>query len=214
MQSQTNIIDYYNKTAENYAVQFINELSHKHFDSLLLQAFAAENRLKGKLIDLGCGPGQTTKYLFDCGFTNLIGTDLSEEMIRVAKHIHPQLIFEVADMLSLPYTNDHFGAAVAFYSIVHFDYHQVKKAFTEIKRVLMNDGEFLFSFHIGDHIIHLDSFLEHPVHIDFYFFETDIIKSLLAETGFEIIDILERYPYPDVEHQSKRAYMWAKKTNS
>jgi len=212
MQSQNNIIDCYNKTAENYAVQFIDELSHKHFDSLLLKAFAAENTLKGKLIDLGCGPGQTTKYLADCGFTDLVGTDLSEEMIRVAKPIHPQLTFEVADMLSLSYPDNYFGSAVAFYSIVHFDYEQVKEAFTEIKRVLITGGAFLFSFHIGDQVVHLDNFLEHPVNIDFHFFDTAVIKNLLAETGFEIVDVIERYPYPDVEHQSKRAYIWVKNT--
>ncbi len=204
MQSQNNIIDCYNKTAENYAIQFIDELSHKHFDRIILNAFAAENKSKGKLIDLGCGPGQTTKYVAGCGFTDLIGTDLSEEMIRVAKHTNPQLTFEVADMLLLPYPDQYFGSAVAFYSIVHFDYEQVKKAFTEINSVLISDGAFLFSFHIGDQIIHLDTFLEHPVNIDFHFFETAIIKNLLAEAGFEIIDLIERYPYPNVEHQSKR----------
>ncbi len=63
MQEQKNIIHCYDKTAKNYADKFINELSHKHLDRILLKLFASKNLDKGKLIDLGCGPGQTTKYL-------------------------------------------------------------------------------------------------------------------------------------------------------
>jgi len=47
-----------------------------------------------------------------------------------------------------------------------------------------------------------------PSNIDFYFFETDKIINLLTETGFEIIDSIERQPYRDAEYPSKRAYIW------
>jgi ubiquinone/menaquinone biosynthesis C-methylase UbiE len=213
MQTQENIIECYNKTAKNYAAKFIDELSKKHLDRILLKSFALQNLENGKLIDLGCGPGQTTKYLFDCDLTNIVGTDISTEMIDVAKNINPQIPFEAADILSLKYPDNYFGSAIAFYSIVHFDYDQIIKAFREIKRVLKDNGQFLFSFHIGNNVIHLDTFLDQPVNIDFYFFETDKIINLLTETGFEIIDVIERHPYFEVEHQSKRAYIWTKATN-
>lgn len=209
MQPQQNIIDCYNKTAANYADKFGDELVHKHLDCILLSAFAIENRTKGRLIDLGCGPGQATKFLFDCGMTDIVGTDISPAMITVAKDIHPTLNFETADMLSLPYPDQSFGSAVAFYSIVHFNYDQIATAFSEVKRVLKKDGQFLFSFHIGNNIVHLDNFLDHDVNIDFYFFETQQIKDMLAEIGFAIIDVIEREPYKDFEYISKRAYIWA-----
>jgi ubiquinone/menaquinone biosynthesis C-methylase UbiE len=210
MQKQDDIIDCYNKAANNYADKFIDELSKKHLDQILLKSFAAENVQNGKLIDLGCGPGQTTKYLSDCGLTDIIGIDISSAMIPVAKSINPQLTFETADILSLKYRDNIFGSAVAFYSIVHFDYDQVKIAFKEIKRVLTGNGQFLFSFDIGDIIVHLDNFLDQPVNIDFYFFETDRIIDLLKKTGFEIVDIIERYPYNRVEHPVRPAYIWTK----
>jgi len=211
MQEQKNIIDCYDKTAINYAEKFSNELDNKHLDKILLKAFIAENIANGRLIDLGCGPGQTTKFLYDNGFTDTIGIDISSEMVKVAKWTNPQLNFEQADILSLKYQDDHFGSAIAFYSMVHFDYDQVRTALKEIKRVLADKGELLFAFHIGDSIVHLDNFLEQKVEIDFYFFEVAKIKNILIETGFEIVDIIERQPYKDVEHQSERAYIWAKK---
>jgi len=211
MQEQKNIIDCYNKTAAGYADQFIDELGRKHFDRLLLNAFAAENKDKGNCIDIGCGPGQTTRYLYDQGLTTLTGTDLSPEMIKTARSFHPAITFETADMLSLPYADNSYASAIAFYSIVHFEYDQVKTAFTEIKRILQPGGQFLFSFHVGDSTIHLDNFLDQPVNIDFYFFDTAKITNLLLNTGFIIIDVLERQPYKDAEHASKRAYIWVRK---
>lgn len=215
MQEQKDIIDCYDKTAKNYADKFIDELSHKHLDRILLKSFASENRDNGKLIDLGCGPGQTTKYLYNCGLTDILGVDISSNMVAVAKNINPQLNFETADILNLKYPDKIFGSAVAFYAIVHFDYEQIKTAFKEIRRVLTGNGQFLFSFHIGDNdnIVHLDNFLDHQVNIDFYFFETEKITDLLTETGFEIIDIIERQPYKDAEYPSKRAYIWTKNNN-
>lgn len=208
MQPQTNIIDCYNKTALAYADKFIDELSYKHLDKILLQSFAAENKNKGQVIDLGCGPGQTTRFLFDCGMNDIIGTDISPSMIEVAKQINPPISFEVADMLQLQYVDRSFGSAIAFYSIVHFDYEQVKVAFREIKRVLKEEGRFLFSFHIGEEIVHLDNFLEQPVNIDFHFFETAKIVALLTEVGFDLIDVIERQPYVNTEHPTRRAYIW------
>ncbi len=213
MQEQKDIIECYDKTAKNYADKFIDELNKKHFDRILLKSFASENLDNGKLIDLGCGPGQTTKYLSDCGLTDILGVDISSKMVSVAKSINPQLHFDTADILNLKYPDKFFSSAIAFYSIVHFDYEQTQTAFKEIKRVLTENGQFLFSFHIGDKTIHLDNFLDHQVNIDFYFFETNKITDLLTEIGFEIIDIVERQPYKEVEHPSKRAYIWTRNNN-
>jgi len=208
--TQQKIIDCYNLTAENYAKQFIDELSHKHLDRILLSQFAQENK-DGRCIDLGCGPGQTTKFLFNCGMGNIIGTDLSSAMISKAKEINPQIHFEVADMLNLHYKDKSFSAAVAFYAIVNFTLEKVKIAFKEIKRILKDGGQVLFSFHIGTGVKHLDNFLEKDVSIDFYFFETEKIITLLDEMGFTIIDAIERLPYKGMEYPSKRAYIWVKK---
>jgi ubiquinone/menaquinone biosynthesis C-methylase UbiE len=208
---QQQVIDCYNKTADKYAENLFNELAGKPFDRLILTQFAKENKDKGKLIDLGCGPGQTTKFLFEHGATNIIGADISEGMVQKASLLNPSIKFEVADMLKLPYADNSFGAAIAFYAIVHFTEAEVRKAINEVYRVLKEGGQLLFSFHIGNETIHLDDFFDVPVDIDFYFFETQNILHLVQEAGFKLIDAIERYSYPEVEHQSKRAYIWVKK---
>jgi len=135
-------------------------------------------------------------------------------MVAVAKAINLPLNFDTTDLLQLKYPDTDFGAAIAFYAIVHFNYDQLKTAFLEIKRVLTHKGEFLYSFHIGNKTVHLNNFLDHQVNIDFYFFEINKVTDLLTTTGFEIIDVIKRQPYPDVEYASKRAYIWAKNNKS
>ena len=212
MQQQQNIIDCYNKTAKNYAEKFIDELNHKHLDRILLKCFVDENINKGKLIDLGCGPGQTTKFIADQELTDIVGIDISEEMINVARSINPHLHFETGDILKLEYPDKTFGSAVAFYSIVHFDQEQIRTAFKEVKRILKDDGQFLFSFHVGNEVVHMDEFFEQKVNIDFYFFDTGHIIELVTDTGFTVIDAIERQSYKDAEYPSKRAYVWVKKS--
>jgi hypothetical protein len=61
-------------------------------------------------------------------------------------------------------------------------------------------------------VIHLDEFLGKDVDIDFMFFKTDFISFCIKEAGFKGIEIIERDPYPEVEYQSRRAYVFAKKS--
>lgn len=210
MQQKQDIIDCYNKTARKYADKFKNELEWKHFDRFVLKEFCNKNRSKGQIIDLGCGPGHTTNFLFEQGATNIVGTDLSPEMVKIAKLSFPGINFEVADLLELPYPDDSFHAAIAFYAIVHFDYDKVKIAFEQVHRVLKSESEFLFSFHIGNETVTLDSFLDEQVNIKFQFFDVEKIKTLVNETGFKIIDVIKRDPYTS-EYPTERAYIWIKK---
>ena len=69
----------------------------------------------------------------------------------------------------------------------------------------------LLAFHIGDETLHLEDWWEQKVNIDFFFFQPEEMASDLHEAGFEIEDIIEREPYPDVEHQSRRAYIFARR---
>lgn len=209
MQQLNDVTNCYDLTAEKYAETFYDELSHKPFDRLILQRLAAEN--SGRFADLGCGSGQTTKFLADSGVKDIVGIDLSPEMVKVAQKLNKNITFEVGNILNLAKKDEEFGAISAFYAIVHFTYEEIEKAFSEIYRVLKTSGQFLFSFHVGDEKITLNEFLEQKVNITFYFFEVDKILQILEKTEFKVRETIIRYPYKDVEHPSKRAYILAEK---
>lgn len=211
MNPQEKILHCYNQVAEDYAAERWDELSKKHFDRLLLKEFAFANKGKGLCVDFGCGPGQTTRFLYNNGMKDLTGTDLSPAMVEAARKLSPEIKFETSDLLNTGYPSAHLGSAVAFYSIVHFTNDQVSACFKEIHRVLKKGGGFLFSFHVGDEVVHFDKAHDKEVDVDLFFFKTDAIITLLDEAGFSIIDAIERRPYEGVEYATRRAYIWAEK---
>lgn len=211
MQPQEKVIKCYNDTADNYAAGRIDELSKKHLDRLLLKEFASANKGKGPCADFGCGPGHTTKFLYDHGMKDITGIDISSGMIDAARKLFREIKFETGDLLDVPCATNHFGSALAFYSIVHFTHSQIKIAFSEVNRVLKKGGHFLFSFHAGNETVHFDKAGDIDVDVDLFFYQTEQIIELLHETGFRVIDALERRPYEEVEYQSRRAYIWAEK---
>jgi SAM-dependent methyltransferase len=211
MQSTEKILNCYNQVANDYAAERSDELFNKPFDRLLLKEFASVNLAKGPFADFGCGPGQTTKFLYDNGVKNITGIDLSPAMVDAARKLFPEIKFETGDLLNVSYDSNYFASALAFYAIVHFTPDQVRTAFSEVNRVLKKGGQFLFSFHVGNEVVHFDKAHEKVVDIDMYFYQPDKLIELLHDTGFKIIDAMERYPYKDVEYQSKRGYIWADK---
>lgn len=210
-QDQQGVMTSYDAMADEYSRQLKDELSYKHLDRILLKAFAEENKSKGLMLDLGCGPGQTTYFMSNCGVGDLNGIDLSPVMIEHAKALYPGISFLVGDMLDLPYIDASVGSVIAFYAIVNFDLNGVSQVVQETYRVLKHGSDFLFSFHIGEGVKHMDTMMGASVDIDFYFFGVDVIKDLALNAGFELVDIVERYPYKDVEYQGKRAYIWLRK---
>jgi SAM-dependent methyltransferase len=209
MNSQEKILSGYNTVAEDYAADRWDELSKKHLDRLLLTEFADINKDKGLCADFGCGPGQTTRFLYEHGLKDIIGIDLSPAMVSTARRLSPKIKFETGDLLNIGYPPNYFSSAVAFYSIVHFDHEQVRRCFGEINRVLKSGGHFLFTFHAGDQIVHFDKANDKAIDMDLYFFKTEDIIALLDETGFKIMDAIERRPYEGAEYSSRRAFIWA-----
>lgn len=139
------------------------------------------------------------------------GLDLSEKILEQARAINPEIDFRKGNILDLELENNSIAGAVAFYAIVHFTDEQVRNAFREVLRVLQPGGLFLFTYHVGAETIHLNEFLGKTIDIDFMLFSSDFIRSCLKESGFEKIEIIERDPYPGVEYESRRAYVFAVK---
>jgi SAM-dependent methyltransferase len=203
----------YDTVAREYANRFSGELDHKPQDRELLGRFASEVGRKGQVYDLGCGPGQTTAFLHSCG-VKVRGLDLSADLLDEAKQRHPGIEFEQGDMLALPLADGSLAGVVAFYAIVHLSSADLRRALSEIHRVLRPKGLLLLTFHIGEGSIHRDEFLGHSVSLDFMLFASESVKGELVRTGFMEVEVIERDPYPEVEYPSRRAYLFARKPDA
>jgi ubiquinone/menaquinone biosynthesis C-methylase UbiE len=200
----------YDSLAGEWAEAFSGEHEKKPKDREILRRFSQEIGARKPVWDFGCGPGNTAAYLKDLG-VEISGLDLSEEILQQARTRHPGLRFRKGNILALEFADRSLAGVVAFYAIIHFSKEQVELAFREIFRVLQPEGLFLFTYHIGDGTLHLDEFLGRKADIDVMFFPSDFIFRCLKDVGFERIEIVEREPYPGVEYQSRRAYVFAGK---
>ena len=215
MSTLINLIrDSYNKIADSYARELFGELEHKPCDRELLDRFAVRMRGRGQVCDMGCGPGQVARYLHDAGAA-VFGLDLSPRMVAVAQRLNPDISFREGNMMALDLPDKALAGIAAFYAIVNIPEESLRSVFREMYRVLQPGGLLLLAFHIGSEVIQKEELWGQAVSMDFFFFETLAIRRELEAAGFVTEEIIEREPYaPEVEYQSRRAYIFAKKAGA
>ena len=210
----------YDRVADEYAAHIADELAGKPLDRALLACFAELVSETGAIADIGCGPGHVAEYLHGLG-AQVIGIDLSPEMVALARNRAPDVPFETGSMLALAVPDATWGGIVAFYSIIHLPPEARPLALAEFHRALRPGGLLLLAFHIGDiadvgdvgeEQRHLDEWWGRAVSLDVWFLQPAEIEATLRAVGFTIEMSLVRQPYaPKVEHQSQRAYILARK---
>jgi SAM-dependent methyltransferase len=202
----------YDRIAPTYACHYANELVSKPLDRQLLNRFASEVRDRGAVCDIGCGPGHIARYLRDSGQIDAFGLDLSPRMVEQARQLNPDIKFQVGNMMALDLQSESLAGIVAFYAIVNIPEDLLPTVFGEMWRVLKPGGRLLLSFHIGDQVVQPEELLGQPISMDFFFFRPAVITNQMEAAGFVVEDVVERPPYaPDVEYQSRRAYIFARK---
>src|SRR5262249_54181649 len=139
----------YDRLADEYARRLFHELEQKPFDRELLHRFAAEVDGRGQVCDVGCGPGQVARYLYDRGAT-VFGLDLSPGMLQQARQLNPKITFREGNMLALDIPDGTLAGITAFYAIVNIPKRLLPVVFGEFHRVLEPGGQLLLAFHIGN----------------------------------------------------------------
>jgi ubiquinone/menaquinone biosynthesis C-methylase UbiE len=204
----------YDRIADEYARRIFHELEHKPFDRQQLDRFAVAVRGRGEVCDMGCGPGQVARYLHDAG-ANAFGLDLSPQMLEQARQLNPGISFREGNMMALELADGALAGITAFYAIVNIPRENLPTVFREMGRVLQPGGLLLLAFHAGDEALHEEELWGLPISMDFFLFPSAEIRQYLVAAGFVVEEIVERDPYsPEVEYQSRRAYIFARKPAS
>jgi len=104
---------------------------------------------KGKVLEIGIGPGSNLKHYDNSKVTSILGIDPSKELNQIAKNraekynLNIEFLIESASNLSVD--NNSIDTVVSTYALCSIP--EPEKTLHEIKRVLKSDGIFIFSEH-------------------------------------------------------------------
>ena len=97
-----------------------------------------------KVLDVGCGTGDWTKFAAECGAESVDGFDISEQMVELSKQATKSLsnvTVVFGDVASMPYGDNTFDIAFSFYITCVLQKEAFIKHFTELYRVLARGGK-------------------------------------------------------------------------
>ena len=143
--------------------------------------------LQARVLDVGCGAGIPIAFTLSQRF-EVIGVDISKEMINLAEKNVPNAKFIHADVMSVDLPMAYFDGVVTFYTVFHLPREEHKELFRRIHRWLRPAGYLLAT---------LTKENEEPYLEDDYFginmywsnYSLGEYEEMLTEIGFRILEV-------------------------
>lgn len=139
----------WNKVAEIYQDKFMNlDLYNDSYD-VFLDLILKTN---SSVLEIGCGPGNITKYLLSKkADLKIKGIDISENMIELSKKNNPTAEFEIMDCRKIESLNKNFDAIICGFCIPYLSNNDCKKLISNCKYLLNDNGILYLSFIDGNY---------------------------------------------------------------
>jgi cyclopropane fatty-acyl-phospholipid synthase-like methyltransferase len=170
----------YNKLAENYLVGRDTYKNDKYLGKL--NALLTPD---SKILDIGCGAGvPVDKYFLDRGH-KVIGLDISEKQIELARENLPDGEFKVEDMSELVEKEYSVDAVVSFYAIFHTPRETHGEILKKISSFLKINGLLLITMGSSEWEGKEDNFFGGEMSWSHYGKEKN--RQLVKEAGFEVL---------------------------
>jgi len=134
----------WNKVAKLYQEKFMDLDLYNETYNLLCDHLEKQN---SKILEIGCGPGNITKYLLNKRLDFKIqGIDLSPNMIELAKKNVPTADFKVMDSRNIHQIEETFDAIIGGFCIPYITSEEVSKLIKDCKKLLSKNGILYLSF--------------------------------------------------------------------
>ncbi len=172
----------YNKVAER--LQDVFDLEVERLNPLA--DFSSRIPQMGHILDAGCGNGLYSRYLSE--EFKVIGVDISEKQIELAKQNAPKANFICEDMTKINYPDEYFDGILSFYAIIHVPRDEHYDLLSNFYRMLKFNGAVLLIFQSNnDPESYEENFFDRGVRMYWSGFDKNANLSMLKDIGFKII---------------------------
>ncbi len=195
MNNDNETFDTWNKIASIYQDKFMNlDLYNETYDYIC----NAVTKRHAKLLEIGCGPGNITKYLlskrpdFD-----ILGIDIAPNMIELAKANNPTAQFAVMDTRQIQSLTTKYNAIIGGFCLPYLSPAERDELVAHCYNLLYENGWVYLSFVEGEPA---QSGFKESSHgrVYFHYHNLDELKAQLVTTGFGEIEIF-KVPYKTSE---------------
>jgi ubiquinone/menaquinone biosynthesis C-methylase UbiE len=202
----------YDRAAQSYLDFVGTEISAATecpIDRSLIMAFI--EIIKGqdvsRVADVGCGTGRVAALMAEHGL-DVIGVDVSESMLGIARTAHPHIEFEEGQLDALPLGSGVLAGAVCWYSIIYTPPDRLSQSFDELARVLMPGGHVLLAFQAEGESMYREDAFGTQLPLTSYRHSVKEVATCLEDTGFTVSATVLRAP--ELEHETTaQGFMFA-----
>jgi len=175
--------DYYNATASDTAENWYSN------DMMLpfLKRFVGLFDTIPRILDAGCGTGCESMRLATLG-ADVVGIDISEESIKIAKTKNPNCRFELMNLAQLDNSMGVFDGVVSLGVIVHIENSDLQTIFENFIKAIKLGGFLLIAFVNGNGFCERRSYLEvngEKYNRTFYLHQSERVIEVAQKAGFE-----------------------------
>ncbi|MFY7670682.1 class I SAM-dependent DNA methyltransferase [Tenacibaculum sp. MEBiC06402] len=181
----TETIKTWNKVAKLYEDKFMDlELyndSYQKFCELLINE-------KPSVLEIGCGPGNITKQLLNLKpQLSILATDVSENMVALAKKNNPTTRTQLLDIPSLSDLNESFDDIICGFTIPYLSKDDLEKLWNEFYFKLNKKGIIYLSFVDGDYTNSGFQTSSSGDRVYFHYYKPKFISQLLVNHNFVLL---------------------------
>jgi len=138
------------------------------------------------ILDAGCGNGEYSQYLANCGFNNLFAVDLFDYL-----DLADPIVYRKSSIDDLAYDNNTFDYIFCYSVIFYLD--SIEKGINELNRVLKRNGTVLITAHTKYSLYTLWRILKRRFKPDrvkhlqgVKFYSAAYYEKIFKESGFEV----------------------------
>jgi len=142
--SQVHTDKYDSSEVELYSDNNTSEPTKQAFFFPTIKKYLSSETPGKNVLDVGCGIGDWTKYVAECGAKSVDGFDISAEMVKLSKQATEDLnnvSICVGDVTNMPYGDERFDIVLSFYITCVLHKEAFTKSFVELYRVLVPGGK-------------------------------------------------------------------------